>query len=159
MFYETRYIKNADFSQIWKCFVIENITRLFMLSMDTITAHKELNREHNSPISVKIYRVTRTNIYSRVVCVSRMVLCLLTSLEKSEILNMLINIKYLVNCRNTIDLTLRPVSVSDKTFILRSRNVRKLRGWQFKSSNHFDIWHAPQQQCCPDACLMSVIGQ
>ena len=41
------------------------------------------------------------------------------------------------------------------THILRSCGVLKLRDWKFKLSHRFDIWQAPQQHSCWDACKIS----
>ena len=42
-----------------------------------------------------------------------------------------------------------------RRLIVRSREVSKLRYWQFKLSYHFEIWQARRQHCCRDACQIS----
>ena len=48
-----------------------------------------------------------------------------------------------------------PVSISEKTFFVRSRKVSKPRDWYFKLSHRFEIWQAHRQHRCRSACQIS----
>ena len=42
-----------------------------------------------------------------------------------------------------------------RRLIVRSREVSKPRGWQFKLSYRFEIWQAHRQHCCRSTCQIS----